>query len=71
MDLFASDGVLPVRRKKKGILASFDRVGKVHLGSDWTAAEVVAEIKSIFNEKLKDEDCDFKFLQFTGTGTNL
>ena len=69
MDLFASDGVLPVPRKKKDILASFDLVGKVHLESDWTAAEVVAEIQSIFSEKLRDENCDFKFLQFTGTGT--
>ena len=69
MDLFASNGLLPVPRKKKDVLASFDLVGKVHLESDWTAAEVVAEIKSIFNEKLKDDDTNFKFLQFTGTGT--
>lgn len=69
MDLFGSDGVLPIPRKKKDILASLDLVGKVHLESDWTAAEVVAEIKSIFSEIFKDEDCSFKFLQFTGTGT--
>ena len=69
MDLYSSDGVLPIPRKKKDILASFDLVGKVHLESHWTAADVVAEIKSIFNDTLKDEDCTFKFLQFTGTGT--
>ena len=66
MDLFGSDGVLP---KKKDILASFGLVGKVHLESDWTAAEVVAEMKSIFSEILQGEDCTFKFLQFIGTGT--
>lgn len=69
MDLFGSDGVLPIPRKKKDILASFGLVGKVHLESDWTAAEVVAEMKSTFSEMLQREDCAFKFLQFTGTGT--
>ena len=34
MDLFASNGVLPVPRKKKDVLASFGLVGKVHLESD-------------------------------------
>ena len=52
MDFFGSDGVLPVPRKKKDILASFGLVGKVHLESDWTAAEVVAEMKSTFSEVL-------------------
>ena len=66
MDLFASNGLLPVPHKKD-VLASFDLVRKVHLESDWTAAEVVAEIKSTFNEKLRDDDTNFKFLQFTGT----
>ena len=69
MDLFGSDGVLPIPRKKKDVLASFGLVGKVHLESDWTAAEVVAEMKSTFSEVLRGEDCTFKFLQFTGTGT--
>ena len=53
MDLFGSDGVLPIPRKKKDVLASFGLVGKVHLESDWTAAELVAEIKSIFSEVLQ------------------
>ena len=69
MDLFGLDGVLPIPRKKKDILASFGLVGKVHLESDWTAAEVVAEMKSTFSEVLQGEDCTFKFLQFTGAGT--
>ena len=71
MDLFGSDGVLPIPRKKKDILASFGLVGKVHLESDWTAAEVVAEMKSTFSKVLQGEDCTFKFLQFTGAGTNV
>ena len=29
---------------------------------------MVVEIKSIFNEQLKDDNTNFKFLQFTGTG---
>ena len=62
-------GVLPVSRKKKDILALFGLVGKVHLESDWTAAEVVAEMKSTFSEVLQGEDCTFKFLQFTRAGT--
>ena len=69
MDLLGSDGVLPIPHKKKDILASFGLVGKVHLESDWPAAEVVAEIKSIFSEVLQGEDCTFKFLQFIGTST--
>lgn len=69
MELFGSDGVLPIPRKKKDILASFDLVGKLHLESNWTAAEVVEEINSTFSEIMKDENCNFKFLQFTGTGT--
>ena len=69
MDLFNSNGVLPTPRKKKGILASFSLVGKFHLESDWRAAEVVAEILSTFSEVMKDDD--FKFLEFTGTGTKF
>lgn len=42
-------------------------MGKLHLQSDWSAAEVVAEIQSTFSEDMKDDD--FKFLQFTGTST--
>ena len=64
MDLFGSDGVLPIPRKKKDILASFGLVGKVHLESDWTSAEVVAEMKSIFSEVLQGEGCTFKFLVY-------
>ena len=71
MDLFGSDGVLPIPCKKKDVFASFGLVGKVHLESDWTAAEVIAEMKSIFSEVLRGKDCTFKFLQFTGTGTKL
>ena len=67
MDLFNSNGVLPIPRKKKDIMASFGLMGKLHLESDWSPAEVVTEIRTTFNEVMKDED--FKFLQFTGTGT--
>ena len=42
-------------------------MGKFHLESDWRAAEIVVEILSTFSEVMKDDD--FKFLQFTGTGT--
>ncbi len=48
------------------IMASFGLVGKLHLESDWSPAEVVTEIRTTFNEIMKDDD--FKFLQFTGTG---
>ena len=34
MDLFGSDGVLPIPRKKKDVLASFGLLGKVHLESE-------------------------------------
>ena len=40
MDLFGSDSVLPIPRKKD-TLASFGLVGKVYLESHWTATEVV------------------------------
>jgi len=65
---FGSNGVLPIPHKKD-ILASFDLVRKLHLESKWTAAKVVEEINSTFSEIMKDENCNFKFLQFTGTGT--
>lgn len=67
MDLFNCDGVLPIPRKKKDILVSFGLVGKLHLESDWSPADVVSEIKTTFSDIMKNDD--FKFLQFTGTGT--
>lgn len=63
--LYGSDGVLSIPCKKKDILASFDLVGKIYLESDWTAAEVVAEMKSTFSETMKDENRNFKFLQYS------
>ena len=65
-DLFNSNGVLPIPRRKKDIMASFGLVGKLHLESHWTPADVIAEIRTTFNDVMKDDD--FKFLQFTGTG---
>ena len=67
MDLFNCDGVLPIPRKKKNVMAYFGLVGKLHLELDWSLADVVSEIKTTFSDVMKNDD--FKFLQFTGTGT--
>ena len=50
MELFSSDGVMPIPRKKKEILASFGLVGRLHLESDWCESEVLAEIRLTFSE---------------------
>lgn len=42
-------------------------MGKLHLELDWSPADVVSEIKMTFSDVMKNND--FKFLQFTGTGT--
>lgn len=43
-------------------------VGQLHLESDWSESEVIAEIRSTFSDNVT-EDVQFQFLQFTGTGT--
>jgi len=65
---FSSNGVLPISRKKKDVLASFGLVGRLHLESDWSESEVLAEIRSTFHDNL-DENTWFKFLQVTGVGS--
>ena len=35
MELFDSNGVMPIPRKKKDVLASFGLIGKVHLESSY------------------------------------
>ena len=67
MKLFSTNGVMLIPRKKKDTLASFGLVGRLHLESDWSECEVVAEICSTFSDLT--EDIQFQFLQFTGTGT--
>lgn len=54
--------------KKKDVLASFGLVGRLHLESDWSESEVIAEICLTFSDNVT-EDVQFQFLQFTGTGT--
>ena len=68
MTMFNTNGVLPIPRKKKDILASFGLVGRLHLESDWSEQEVITEVRSTFTESV-NENVNFKFLQFTGTGT--
>ena len=68
MKMFSTNGVMPIPRKKKDILASFGLVGRLHLESDWLESEVITEIRSTFSENVT-EDIQFQFLQFTGTGT--
>ena len=68
MELFSSNGVMSIPRKKKDILASFGLVGRLHLESNCCESEVLAEIRSTFSETVPG-DAQFKFLQFTGTGT--
>ena len=62
------NGIMPIPRKKKDVLASFGLVGRLHLESDWTDEEVKEEIRSTFNNATGDKSLLFKFLQITGTG---
>lgn len=68
MSLFSSNGVLPIPRKKKDILASYGLVGRLHLESDWSEGEVLEEIRSTFKDSIHDSN-QFKFLQVTGVGS--
>ena len=63
MKMFSTNGVMPIPRKKKDILASFGLVGRLHLESDWSESEVITEIRSTFSENVT-EDIQFQFLQF-------
>ena len=62
------NGIMPIPRKKKDVLASFGLVGRLHLESDWTDEEVKEEIRSTFNNATGDKSFSFRFLQITGTG---
>ena len=63
------DGIMPIPRKKKDVLASFGLVGRLHLESDWTEDEVKDEIKSTFRNATNEGMLfTFKFLQLTGAG---
>ena len=66
--LFSSNGVLPIPRKKKDILASYGLVGRLHLESDWSEGDVLEEIRSTFQDSIHDSN-RFKFLQVTGVGS--
>ena len=63
------DGIMPIPRKKKDVLASFGLIGRLHLESDWTDDEVKDEIKSMFHKE--DAPFAFKFLQLTGAGKKI
>ena len=70
LELFDSNGVMPIPRKKKDVLASFGLIGKIHLECIWTESEVQDEIRSVFEDAMdKDDTFPFNFLQVTGTGT--
>ena len=70
LELFNSNGVMPIPRKKKDVLASFGLIRKIHLESTWSDSEVLDEIRSVFEDAMgKDDSFPFNFLQVTGTGT--
>ena len=70
MELFNSNGVMPIPRKKKDVLALFGLIGKIHLESNWTESEVLDEMRSVFEDAMdKDDSSPFNFLQVTGTGS--
>lgn len=70
VELFSSNGVMPIPRKKKDVLGAFGLIGKIHLESTWTESEVQDEIRSVFEDAMdKDDSFPFNFLQVTGTGT--
>jgi len=68
MNLFGSNGVLPIPRKKKNVLASYGLVGQLHLKSDWSESEVLEEIRSTFRDSMHNNS-QCKFLQVTVVGS--
>ena len=67
-ELFSSNGVMLIPRKKKDVLASFGLIGKIHLEFTWTESEVQDEIRSVSEDAMdKDDSFLFNFLQVIGT----
>lgn len=60
------------RKKFRAQLAAWGLIGKLHLTSDMTVDDVVAEVRSVFKGPMSNNDSfRFTFLQSTGGGSNL